>query len=93
MNTFGGDTDDDVTDWDYLRWIWGQENVEQSERDLDAAIDAARTTPDEVHDALIGMIGLVRSLVARLDCPDDVRLAALQDQRYIDARHVAKSYL
>lgn len=86
MNTFGGDTDDDVTDW-------GQENVEQSERDLDAAVDAARTTPDEVHDALLGMIGLVRYLVARLDCPDEVRLVALQDQRYIDARHVAKSYL
>ncbi len=86
MNTFGGYTDDDVTDW-------GQENVEQSERDLDAAIDADRTTPDEVHDALLGLIGLIRSLVARIDCPDDVARAALQDQRYLDARHVAKAYL
>lgn len=86
MNRFGGYEDDDVTDW-------GQENIEQSERDLDVAVAAARTTPDEVHDALMGMIGLVMSVVARPDTTDNVARILLQDPRYRAARDVAKEYL
>lgn len=83
---FGGYADDDVTDW-------GQENVEQAERDLDDAADNPRTTPDETVDALLRMIGLVRAVCAREDTPDSVRIAMQSDHRYLDARRTAKTYL
>lgn len=76
MSKFGGYDKDDMTDW-------GQENVEQGERDLDNAIAEARKTPDEMHDALVALIGLVQSLGG------DV----VKDVRYLDARTVAKAYL
>ena len=68
-------------------------SVEQSERDLDAAIAEARTTPDEVNDALRGLIGLVQLICARDDIPDEIRTALLTNHRYIEARSVAKVYL
>lgn len=86
MNTFGGDTPDDVTDW-------GQESVEQREWELDAAIAAARTTPDETLDAILALLGLIKSIVDRPDCPDEIARAALSDPRYRAAREVAKAYL
>lgn len=60
---------------------------------LDQAVAAARGTPDEVHDALLGMIGLVQLISARDDLPADIKTAMLSNHRYIDARMVAKAYL
>lgn len=50
---------------------------------LDMAIAAKRTTPDEVHDALLALIGLVQALGGE----------HVKDARYLEARAVAKSYL
>lgn len=83
---FGGHDLDEVTDW-------GQENVEQAERELSEAAATPRTTPDEVHDALLGLIGLVQLICARDDIPDDIRIAMQTNHRYLDARAVAKAYL
>lgn len=58
---------------------------------LDRAIAEARTTPDEVHDALIGLIGLVQLICTRDDVPDDVKALMRTHRRYVDAREVAKA--
>jgi hypothetical protein len=50
---------------------------------LDAAILEARTTPDEVRDALLALIGLVQGIGGD----------AVKDARYLEARTVAKAYL
>jgi len=76
MNKFGGYEEDDIADW-------GQENIEQGERDLDNAIAEARKTPDEMHDALVALIGLVQGIGGD----------AVKDTRYLEARTVAKAYL
>ena len=60
---------------------------------LDQAIVAARTTANEIHDALLGMIGLVQLICARDDLPDDIRRALLTNHRYVDARVVSIAYL
>lgn len=60
---------------------------------LDAAVAEAKTSPDEVHDALLGMIGLVQLICARDDVPDVVKQAMATNHRYLDAREVAKAYL
>jgi hypothetical protein len=59
---------------------------------LDMAIAEDRTTPDEVSDALRRMIGLVQDICRREDCPAEIQ-RALKDQRFWDAREVAKNYL
>jgi len=51
---------------------------------LDAAIAAAKATPDEVYDALLGLLGIIQ---------ESGSSAALADRRYRDAREVAKAYL
>lgn len=50
---------------------------------LDMAIASARTTPDEVHDALLALIGLVQKIGGE----------AVKDSLYFQAREVAKAYL
>jgi len=68
-----------------------QIEIEPTDADLDAAIARARTTPDEVYDALLGLIGLVQSITAVM--PLDARKEILEDACYINAREVAKAYL
>lgn len=60
---------------------------------LDMAIAAARTTPDEVNDALRALIGLVMSTAVREDCPAEIKTALLHSSQYLDARTVAIAYL
>lgn len=60
---------------------------------LDQAVAEARTTPDETHDAILSMIGLVQSICARADCPEAIKTAMLRDRRYLDARAVGIAYL
>lgn len=60
---------------------------------LDQAIAEARTTPDETHDTILALIGLVQSVCARADCPDEIKSALLRDRRYLDARTVGIAYL
>jgi hypothetical protein len=60
---------------------------------LDAAIAAAKCTPDEIHDALLQLIGLVDKIAWRQNTPPAIRDALTMDKRYLDARKVAKSYL
>ena len=60
---------------------------------LDHAVADARTTADETHDAILSMIGLIQSVCARPDCPDEIKTALLRDRRYIDARAVGIAYL
>ena len=69
------------------------EGVPDDDQLLDQAVAAARTTPDEQFDALLGMIGLVQLICAREDCPPDIKSAMLSNHRYVDARAVAKAYL
>ena len=52
-------------------------------KSMNMAIAAARTTPNEIHDALLALIGLVQSLGGD----------AIKDIRYLEARTVAKAYL
>lgn len=80
----------DPTDWDPPSHNDGMPTDEQL---LDQAVAAARTTPDETHDALLGMIGLVQMICARADMPNDIRKALLSSHRYVDARAVAIAYL
>lgn len=60
---------------------------------LDMAIAAARTTPDEINDALRALIGLVMSTASRSDCPAEIKRALLHSRQYLDARAVAIAYL
>lgn len=60
---------------------------------LDQAVRTARTSPNEIHDALLGMIGLVQIIASRSDCPPEIKAVLLSNHRYVDAREVAKSYL
>jgi hypothetical protein len=60
---------------------------------LDAAIVEARTTPNEIHDALLGMIGLVQQLCEHYGLSEENVKAVLHDRRYVDARSVAITYL
>lgn len=60
---------------------------------LDAAIARAPTTPNEIHDALLGMLGLVQLICARDDVSDEVKRALRTNHRYVDARTVAIAYL
>lgn len=50
---------------------------------LDMAIASARTTPNEIHDALLALIGLVQGIGGD----------AVKDKRYLEARMIAKAYL
>ena len=47
------------------------------------AIASAKTTPNEIHDALLALIGLVQAMGGD----------AVKDARYLEARNVAKAYL
>jgi hypothetical protein len=58
--------------------------TEVTDKDLDAAAAAGRTSPDEVFDALLGLIGLIRQ-------NGDANV--IFDERYKAAREVAKAYL
>jgi hypothetical protein len=60
---------------------------------LDAAVAEARTTPNEIHDALLGMIGLVQQLCTHCGLSEENAKKILLDRRYVDARAVALSYL
>ncbi len=60
---------------------------------LDQAVAEARTTTDETHDAILSLIGLVQSVCARPDCPEEIKTALLRDRRYLDARTVGIAYL
>lgn len=70
-----------------------EDGLPDDDQILDEAVAAARVTPNEIHDALLGMIGLVHLITSRTDLPDDIRKALLTNHRYIDARTVAKTYL
>lgn len=70
----------------YNQWIDPtpcDEGVPDDDALLDMAIAAARTTPNESHDALLALIGLVQKIGGD----------AVKDQRYFEAREVAKAYL
>lgn len=60
---------------------------------LDQAVLTKRSTPNEIHDALLGMIGLVQLVAARGDCPPEIKAALLSNHQYADAREVGKAYL
>lgn len=80
----------DPTDWSPPSH---DDGVPTDDQLLDMAVAAARTTPDETHDAILSLIGLVQSICARADCPDEIKSAMLRDRRYVDARQVAIAYL
>jgi hypothetical protein len=62
------------------------------EDELDgAALAERRVTPDEIHDALVGMIGLVMLICARDDITHEIKDAMLTNHRYLEARAVAKA--
>lgn len=70
----------------YDQWIDPtpcDEGVPDDDNLLDMAIAARRTTPNEIHDALLALIGLIQSLGGD----------AVKDLRYLDAREIAKAYL
>lgn len=70
----------------YDQWIDPtpcDEGVPDDDALLDMAIAARRTTSDEIHDALLALIGLVQSIGGD----------AVKDLRYLDAREIAKAYL
>jgi hypothetical protein len=69
------------------------EGMPDDDQLLDMAIAAARSTPNEIHDALLGLIGLVQSVAQRPDTPEDARKALLRGAAYSEARTVAKAYL
>ena len=60
---------------------------------LNAAVKACRTTPDEVHDALIGMLCLVQLICERDDVPSEAKQAMRASHLYANGRSVAKAYL
>ena len=60
---------------------------------LEMAIAEARVTPDETHDAILQLLGLIQSVAGRDDCPAEVKAALIRSQQYVDARAVAKAYL
>jgi len=69
------------------------EGVPDDDDLLDAAIANPRTTPDEEHDAILGLLGLIQMIAARPDCPPEIRKAMLENHRYVEGRTVAKAYL
>lgn len=80
----------DETDWHPPSQDDGMPSDDQL---LDQAIAEARKTPDETHDTILALIGLVQSVCARPDCPEDIKTALLRDRKYLDARTVAIAYL